>query len=340
LDTDAIDPKLLLGNWGLDYVDYRDGTLVKDRNLIKNTTTMLSFRKGKVVTIMHHAKAGTLSYSLMNNKLMVGTVDYKIEKLTKNEFVFSDWADFAKEDYKVIRYHFSATSESSEKYFIRKFVIPNIRIKPNGDTVYAFTEDFYPNYIIPLGAFNKAELTVFEDVFRNSYQDIEKVFNFPEKKKGHFEVQFDITKTGKVSDILVMQSSDPVYNKQLIKAVASTAKSWENAEYQNKPIAIQFNYAFDYQEHNEKENEGFDPILYQDLMDRADGQFQKKNYEKAVKLYTKCILMVDDAVEALYKRADCYFTVDAIKNACSDWNYLATRGQKRAEGLYLKHCIK
>ena len=75
-------------------------------------------------------------------------------------------------------------------------------------------------------------------------------------------------------------------------------------------------------------------------MERANQFFVKKNYEKAVKLYTKCILMTDDAIEALYKRADCYFTVNDIKNACSDWNYLAGKGQKRAEGLYLKHCMK
>ena len=50
--------------------------------------------------------------------------------------------------------------------------------------------------------------------------------------------------------------------------------------------------------------------------------------------------MTDDAIEALYKRADCYFTVDALNNACSDWNYLAGKGQKRAEGLYLNYCMK
>ena len=103
---------------------------------------------------------------------------------------------------------------------------------------------------------------------------------------------------------------------------------------------VQFNYIFEYPTKDEEENAFFDQLEYNSLMERANNFFVKQNYEKAVKLYTKCILMTDNAIEPLYKRANCYFTVNAIKNACSDWNYLAGKGQKRAEGLYLKHCMK
>jgi hypothetical protein len=339
-DSTTIDPKLLLGNWGFDYADYQDGTLVRDDYMVRSTATMLSFRKAKAVTAMYHANANTMLYSVLNNKLTVGTSSYKIEKLTNGELVFSVWEDVVNESYKVLRYHYLATKESSEIYFYRKFVKPNIRIKPNGDTAYAFTEDFYPHYVVKADGFSKYELDNFNDVFQTSYQAIEKAFNFPVKTKGHFGVQFDITKTGQIADVEIKESSDSAYNNQLIRAVSSTSKSWKNAEYANKPIAVQFNYIFDYKEKEEQENAYFDQEYYQTLMERANNFFVKQNYEKAVKLYTKCILMTDDAIDALYKRADCYFTVNAIKNACSDWNYLAGKGHKRAEGLYLKHCMK
>ncbi len=340
LDSASIDPKLLLGNWGFDYADYQDGTLVRDDYVARTTATMLSFRKAKTVTAMYHANAATMFYSVSSNKLTVGRSSYKIEKLTNSELVFSIWEDIAKENYQVLRYHYLATKESSEKYFLRNFVVPNTRIKPNGDTAYAFTEDFYPHFIVRAEGLSRYELDNFNDVFQNSYQAIEKAFNYPEKQKGHFRIQFDITKTGQISDIAIKESSDSAYNNQLLTAVASTSKSWKNAEYSNKPIEVQFNYIFDYMEKEERENTYFDQEYYQTLMERANNFFVKKNYEKAVKLYTKCILMTDDAVDALYKRADCYFTVNALKNACSDWNYLAGRGHKRAEGLYLKHCMK
>lgn len=339
-DSTFINAKLLLGNWGFDYADYQDGTLVRDDYVVRSTATMLSFRKAKAVTAMYHSRAATMLYSVLENKLTVGASSYKIEKLTNNKLVFSGWEDVAQENYKVLRYHYLATKESSEKYFLRKFVKPNIRIKPNGDTAYAFTEDFYPHYIVRAEGLSKYELDNFGDVFQTSYQVMEKVFNYPQKQKGYFSVQFDITKTGQISDIEIKESSDSAYNNQLLRAVASTSKSWKNAEYNNKPVEVQFNYIFDYKEKEEEVNTYFDQEYYQTLMEHANNFFVKQNYEKAVKLYTKCILMTDDAVDALYKRADCYFTVNALKNACSDWNYLAGKGHKRAEGLYLKHCMK
>ena len=339
-DSTAINTKLLLGNWGFDYVDFKDGTLVRDDYVNKNMATMLSFRKANAVTVMYHAKAATTIYTLASNKLLVGTANYKIEKLTEKELVFSNWQDVEKESYKVLRFHYLATKENAEKFFLRKFVIPNIRLKANKDTAYAFCEDFYPHFRVKYDGYAKQELDDFENVFSASYQTIEKAFDFPEKQKGRFGVQFDITKTGRIGEVKITETTDSVYNDQLLRAVASTALMWKNAEYLDKPVAIQFNYVFQYGDKEEENTANFDPSEYERLLEKANDFFVKKSYEKAIKFYTKCVLMTDDAIEALYKRADCYFTVNALKNACSDWNYLAGKGQKRAEGLYLKHCMK
>ena len=342
LETDSavINAKLLLGNWGFDYVDFKDGTLVRDDYVNKNMATMLSFRKANAVTIMYHIKATTTIYTLVNHKLSVGTTNYKIEKLTEKELILSNWQDVEKESYKVLRFHYLATKDNAEKFFLRKFVTPNIRLKANKDTAYTFSEDFYPHFRVKYDGYPKQELDDFASVFSASYQTIEKAFNFPDKQKGRFGVQFDIAKTGQIGEVKVTETTDSVYNDQLLRAVASTALMWKNAEYQDKPVAIQFNYIFDYQEKKEEENPDFDPSEYERLLEKANDFFVKKNYEKAIKFYTKCVLMTDDAIEALYKRADCYFTVDALNNACSDWNYLAGKGQKRAEGLYLNYCMK
>ena len=338
-DSTVTNPKLLLGNWGFDYADYQDGTLVRDNNVIRSAATMLSFRRGNAITSMFHARAINLTYSVKNDKLTVGAFSYRIEKLNNNELIFTLWEDVARESYQVLRFHYLATKESSEEYYFRNFVKPNITIKPNGDTTYAFTEDFFPQFFVKTYRNEEYELNNFNDVFQASYQVIEKAFNFSTIIKGRFRVQFDVTKTGQIADIVVKETSDSAYNNQLIKAVASTSKFWKNAEYRNIPVAVQFNYIFEY-DGKEEENSYYDYEFYQSLMQRANNHFVKQNYEKAVKLYTKCILMTDNAIDALYKRADCYFTVNALKNACSDWNYLAGKGQKRAERLYLRNCMK
>jgi hypothetical protein len=330
----------IIGNWGLDYVDYQDGTHLNDNDdFQREVATMLLFKKTGIITLIYHAKAVNTNYSLENDLIAINQEVYKVEKLTPQEFVFTIYNATAQEEsYKIRRYHYLATKESSEQFYVRKFVKPNVRIKANGDTAYAFCEDFHPHFII---ANNKFELTNFRDVFQDSYQTIEQKFNFPEKKKGRFNLTFEITKEGKIETPKVKESSDSTYNEQLLKALASTAGSWKAAEYKFKPVAIQFNYIFEYEDKSEEENKVvFDAEIYEYNLNKANNFFVKQNYEKAVKYYTKCILMTDDAIEALYKRADCYFTVNALKNACSDWNYLAGKGQKKAERLYLEHCMK
>ena len=95
-DSTVINAKLLLGNWGFDYADFKDGTLVRDDYINKNTATMLTFRKANAVTVMYHAKAATTIYTLASNKLSIETANYKIEKLTEKELIFSNWQDVEK----------------------------------------------------------------------------------------------------------------------------------------------------------------------------------------------------------------------------------------------------
>jgi hypothetical protein len=331
----------IIGNWGFDFMDYQDGSRMKDDYAQRSVATMLIFRKMGTLSLIHRAKVTPASYVIQNDLLSINQSIYKIEKLTPQELIFTEYdLKEPKESYQTKRYHYLSTKESSEQFYLRTFVKPNIRIKANGDTVYAFCEDFYPYYVIKRFG-SRVELKEFNDTFGASYQDIEEKFNFPENKKGRFSLVFEISKEGKIVEPVVKESSDATYDNQLLEALASTKDSWTAAEYKFKPIAVQINYVFEYDVTPQQEdNNSFDFEMYQYYLRKGNKFFAEKNYEKAVKNYTKCVLMTDDAIEPLYKRADCYFTVNAIKNACSDWNYLVKKGQKRAEELYLKHCMK
>jgi tetratricopeptide (TPR) repeat protein len=337
----SLNTNKIIGNWGFDFIDYQDGTRMTDDYVQRMTATMLIFRKMGTLSLIHHANVTPASYAIQNDFLSINQELYKIEKLTPQELIFTEYdIRQPKQSYQTKRYHYLSTKESSEQFYLRKFVKPNIRIKAKGDTAYAFCEDFYPHYIIKRFD-GRTELKEFNNIFRTSYRDIDQKFNFPENKKGRFSLFFEISKEGKIVEPFVKESSDSTYNNQLLEALASTNDSWTAAEYKFKPIAVQINYIFEYDVNSQQiDNNPFDPEMYEYYLRRGDRLFAEKNYEKAVKNYTKCILMTDDAVEPLYKRADCYFTVNAIKNACSDWNYLIKKGQKRAEDLYLTHCMK
>ncbi|MCU0471291.1 MAG: TonB C-terminal domain-containing protein [Arcicella sp.] len=182
------------------------------------------------------------------------------------------------------------------------------------------------------------ELTDFNEVYEQSYNFIEEKFSFPKKQKGDFNVFFVIDEKGMLKNVAIKSSSDSNYNNALLQAVYATRQLWKAAQYQERNVEVQFNYVFKYEDTEEEDN--FDYMSYQNILDKAERFYQKKEYVKAIKLYTKCILMKDDYLEPIYKRADSYFAVKSIKNACLDWSYLAKKGQKKAENLFLEHCMK
>lgn len=150
-----------------------------------------------------------------------------------------------------------------------------------------------------------------------------------------------MSKFGLLKDINVPESSDSTYNNAFKQAVYQTRKRWIPAEYENKKVETSFNYVYVYDAEEKPEN-NFDEYLYYENKEKANRFFDKKEYVKAIKLYTKCILMQDEDfdLQPYYKRADSYFALKVNKNACLDWSYLAKKGQKKAEKLFLGNCMK
>lgn len=333
----------IIGNWMKDYIDMKDGSRIDDPSIDEITASMLIFRKNNIAVVIQGKAAATTPFEIFGDTLLVGKmVMYRIEKLTNYEFVFTQILENIP-DYQLRRYHYLATQESSSDYFNRRFITSNLKIQSNGDSVYAFSKYIFPKFKSNReDAFRGLVFNTFEDVYEQSYDLIESVFNFPEKKKGSFKVAFVISKKGILKDISIKESSDSSYNARLQQAILQTRKLWIPADIDGKAVDVLFNYEFNYNDKQDEseDNKYFDPTIYQSLLERGDRQIEKKNYIKAIKLYTKCILMKDDAFDALYKRADAYFTLKVEKNACSDWNYLATKGQKKAEDLFLKNCLK
>ncbi len=333
----------IMGNWMKDYIDMKDGSSNDDPAVDEMVASMLIFRKTNTVTVIQGKEAVNTPFEIFGDTLLVGrAVFYKIEKLTDYELVFTQiLSDIP--DYQLRRYHYLTTKESSGEYFERRYIKANLKIQANRDSAYAFSKYIFPKFRMGREMFRGANFNTFEDVYQYSYEAIETAFDFPARKNGNFKVAFMVTKSGILKDVTIQQSSDSSYNAKLIQAVLQTRKQWIPADIDGKLVNVVFNYEFDFgddKEDVENDNNFFDPAIYANLMERGDRQIGKKNYIKAIKLYTKCILMKDDAFDALYKRADAYFTLKVEKNACSDWNYLATKGQKKAEALFIKNCLK
>jgi hypothetical protein len=327
--------KKIIRTWVKYRVEMKDGSLVLDESIGRFTASMLIFKKANTFVLIAGKDAQQSKYYVSDSLVTLSGASYIIEKLTDHEFIFTgNFPDTP--DNKVIRYHYISTTETSGQYFYRQFIKPTIRIKANLDTTYAFSEYIFPNFFG-----NSIMLNEFNDVYEQSYDLIEKKFNFPENTKGIFSVSFAINKLGNLEDIKIKESSDSSYNDALMKAVGETRKLWLPAEWDNKKVEILFNYVFKYEGIEENKN-NFDLEIYEITRNKANRQFEKKEYVKAIKLYTKCILMQEDDfdLEPYYKRADSYFALKVNKNACLDWSYLSKKGQKKAEKLFFDNCMK
>jgi len=330
----------IVRNWVKYRIEMKDGSEVPNENIAKNAASMLIFKKGNMGVIINGRNAQQITYAILDSILVLGgTTNYVIEKLTEHELIFFGiFKDTPDEE--IIKYHYVSTTESSGQYFFRQFIKPKIRIQADGDTAYNFNEYIFPKFKSVLGDFSNA-LSDFYEVYESSYGMIEKEFNFPPKKKGNFRVTFAVSKFGLLKDINVPESSDSTYNNALKQAVYQTRKRWIPAEYENKKVETSFNYVYVYDAEEKPEN-NFDEYLYYENKEKANRFFDKKEYVKAIKLYTKCILMQDEDfdLQPYYKRADSYFALKVNKNACLDWSYLAKKGQKKAEKLFLGNCMK
>lgn len=331
----------IIGNWGKDYIDMKDGSRNDDPNIDEITASMLIFRKGNIAVVIQGKDAASTSFEVSGDTLLVGKmVLYHIEKLTEYELVFTQIIQDIP-DYQLRRYHYLATKENSSDFFNRKYIKGNLKIQENGDSAYSFSKYIFPKFRLGRDALRGIYFNTFEEVYQQSYQAIETAINFPINKKANFKVEFIVTKDGSLKNITIKESSDSSYNTLLKQAILQTKKQWIPAEIDGNLVNVIFNYEFDFNNEQDIEDDNyFDPTIYESLIERGDRQIEKRNYVKAIKLYTKCILMKDNAFDALYKRADAYFTLKVEKNACSDWNYLATKGQKKAEDLFLKNCLK
>lgn len=330
----------IVKNWVKYSIEMKDGSQVPDENIAKNAASMLIFKKGNMGVIINGRNAQQTKYAISDSILVLGgTSSYVIEKLTEHELIF--YGNFKNTpDNEIIKYYYVSTTESSGQYFFRQFIKPNIRIQADGDTAYSFNEYIFPKFKPILGDF-PIVLNTFYEVYESSYDMIEKYFNFPAKKKGNFRVTFAVSKFGTLKDVAVKESSDSTYNNALEQAVYQTRKRWMPAEYESKKVETIFNFVYVYDTEDKPEN-NFDQYLYYENKEKANKFFDKKEYVKAIKSYTKCILMQEEDLdlEPYYKRADSYFALKVNKNACLDWSYLAKKGQKKAEKLFLENCMK
>lgn len=97
-----------------------------------------------------------------------------------------------------------------------------------------------------------------------------------------------------------------------------------------------------------KENEGIldieaalnlKPDMADGLMSLGVLQYESKEYDKAIGTFTRVIDAKDEALkEALYYRADCYYSIKNKEKACESWRQAAELGEADSKFIVRNYC--
>lgn len=328
-------------NWEKNYVDMQDGSILQDPTAERKTVMCLVFRKNGTGSFIQGEQASSFRFRIIDSLITINEAIYKIDKIDDYEMTFSVYAKNLDESEK-FRFHYLATKDTPGNIYLRKLIKPNIVVDtPKKDTTFLFNQEVYPKFrgnsewLRNVPDFEQA----FEDTYGVSYNFIEDEFvsHLPKDINTRFEVSFDVTTRGLVENILITSSTNPEYNPYLIAAIQNTSRKWLPARWKEKNYRSRIQYAFQTEKEDPKAI-AYDPEIYDNFYNRAMGLMARKKYDKAVSLLTKCILMTEDSIDALYKRAECYQSAGIMKYACMDWSFLTSKGLKRAEKLYWQNC--
>ena len=65
---------------------------------------------------------------------------------------------------------------------------------------------------------------------------------------------------------------------------------------------------------------------------------EKYEFESAIALFTKTLTSNPNDIEALYYRGICYYKLNQLESACTDWKKIKSLKNKRADNLLLEFC--
>ncbi|MFN8356756.1 MAG: tetratricopeptide repeat protein [Spirosomataceae bacterium] len=321
---------VLQGTWYLAKVDMKDGSRALSSEL--NQDMIMAFDSLKHATVVSPNGKYVYDYqfSPKDSTIVIATeLFYKLVYVNSDELVIHDQL-IGKKDYDLTRFHFIKSQKPLSQLINEKFVYPYMRAGLT-DTVFQMNQFVCPKYKA-----EQMQLSVFEEVYGQSYAEIEEFFTFKKPKNGRFRVSFVVNKQGELQDIRVNSSTDRSLNEKIISAIQNTAGRWIAAELDNHPVKclVRYEYAYGKQFDRQRLNEG----EVQDLFMEGIDKYIKKNYQGAIEIFTKVIEADPNYIKAYFNRGASYQMLNQFDKACKDWNYLVSLGQKWVQPYVDRYC--
>ncbi|MBC7890729.1 MAG: TonB family protein [Sphingobacteriaceae bacterium] len=321
----------LAGTWVAKRVEGRSGAAVMSDDEVQKSDLVFVF-DAKRLTLYTQGRKTSVTYTTDGQYIRTGGgTAYQIEKITLVELTLTELTTDASGSR--LKIYLARSEGTYENYMFRKYVVPNLRF--DGDTFYVMNEYVFPKFQ------GRGSNETFFDSYQNSYEFIEDAFRQQGKpKRDRFRVSFMVSKTGKVENPTIVESTDPRYDEALLRAMRATSALWTPATANSRPARVQINYEFPYglPEDRQLTLPEILQLKAKDLVQEALRNFQRKRYAEALTTFNQALALEPGNLSIRLNRAATYYQLGQLDNACAEWRYLSALGDKTAARYVRRYC--
>ena len=309
-------------------VEREDGSLLIDRKESEDDALQYYFIKDSVYFSSNHQYTNKLKYSIQNNVLSIGDfAKYKIDSAGESLLVLSQFNNEIPGN-RLNRYYFINSD------FLFDYLKKNQKLHITDSS-----QIDCDNHICPTFTGN------FFDLFKEKF----KLVNEIKFLRGYFI----INSAGWISNMHVDSSKNFSHGEieSINKIISATSNSWilppTPGPFQFKisfamkvfPIKPLYGVFFEFFPERRNKRLSLEQMNEADQhFDKGNRFFDKKNYQKAVFEFERCIAIDSLYVDAYYNLAYTYQQLGKKEMACQTWKKLSEMGQKQGEALYDQNC--
>lgn len=316
----------LIGEWVKDNITlYDDSPILKDD--IRNLELRYTFMKNDSFLVTINGKTGRGTYQINNDTLIVANnaffkiLDLNDIKLTLQSINIEEKDKALKLSFIPVKFH--------------NLGFTPITYRTVGQDIIYVSKH---NYLEPS----------FLDMNQSAAQYISERFYFPEYKVGDFYTRFIITKEGEIKGIDILSSTDPKFDKYLIKAIKSSKGKWIPAIWEGKPVNAEVKMGFDMgwsekmalknPTSTKKDSVGTNTSESNYFLMQANINVEEKRYTAAIKNLNQSLQLDPLNVDAYYARAAVFALTKDTKKMCIDLLHLKNLQQGKGTDLWNKFC--
>ncbi len=323
----------LTGTWVAKRIQGSNGSPIMTDDEVQKSDLVFVFGNTRL-SLYTQGTPTTVNYTREGQRLRTGggTV-YAIEKLTPFELILNEFSANYNGGANRLKIYLARSEGSYEDYMFQKYVVPNLRF--DGDTFYVMNDYVYPKFQ------GRGRNDTFFDSYQNSYEFIEDAFRQQGRpKRDRFRVSFMVSRAGRVEDIKIVESTDARYNDALIRAIRTTNSLWTPASANGRPARVQINYEFPYGLPDDKTITLADinQLKAKDLVQEGLKSFGRKRYTEALDTFNQALALDPGNVSIRLNRAATNYQLGQLDDACTEWRYLATNGDKTAARYVKRYC--